>query len=386
MLIRKITKDEKKAAELISASAFHFHIDDIDSHMREQREYPPDDWGAFNDEGVLMSHVIDNDFETYFDGSLIKTGGIGAVSTLPEYRNSGAVRQIITRILEEDCKNGKIMSMLMPFSHEFYRKFGFETICVKNVCSFPPSVFSARRFNGRAVSWDDRQGASDYVKVYERFASDYNFMAKRDERKYLDDILQGEPHKSGIFCYMLYEGGPVAYLRYKYENNGGNTMKITDLAWDGAKGFAALTGFIGRFTADYDRVVMPVPTSIDLCSLASAPYDIEKKPLCSYMARPIDTAKILEVMKKPPEASFVIQVNDKLISRNNGTWRTDHDGVTASSDAPDIIVSERALAQLSSGAIDLREASYRDDVKIIKNEYTLESVFVHKPLFTEEDF
>ncbi len=40
----------------------------------------------------------------------IPVGGIGAVSTLPEYRDRGAIREIFVKLLKDAYKNGDVSS------------------------------------------------------------------------------------------------------------------------------------------------------------------------------------------------------------------------------------------------------------------------------------
>ena len=78
------------------------------------------DWGAFDEDGTLTARIINNQFELYLDGTAVQAGGIGAVSTLPEYRDKGSIRKIFQTLLPEAYRSGEILSALYPFSHAFY--------------------------------------------------------------------------------------------------------------------------------------------------------------------------------------------------------------------------------------------------------------------------
>ena len=140
MEVRQLSAAEHFEADLISHIAFHMHMADPEKAREDSGKLKEEDWGAFDPDGKMMARIINNRYDCYLDGTLIRNGGIGAVSTLPEYRNTGAVRAIFSKLLPNDYRNGTVISTLYPFSHAFYRKFGYETICQRNVYSFAPEV------------------------------------------------------------------------------------------------------------------------------------------------------------------------------------------------------------------------------------------------------
>ena len=61
-----------------------------------------------------------------FDGGTYKLGGVGGVSTLPQYRRGGVIRACVTASLKDMYANDFTFAFLYPFSMQYYRKFGFE--------------------------------------------------------------------------------------------------------------------------------------------------------------------------------------------------------------------------------------------------------------------
>ena len=106
---------------------FHHRVEDIDAKREKMEADTREAWGAFDDDEnkTLMAHIINYHYDFLVDGVPVKTGGIGAVSTLPEYRESGAVRAIFNELLPQAYSNGEVLSSLYPFNHKFYRKFGY---------------------------------------------------------------------------------------------------------------------------------------------------------------------------------------------------------------------------------------------------------------------
>ena len=131
MIVRRLKKEDLLDASRIRAISFHGKLNEEETAKR--LENTPDDqmhqhWGCFDEDGTMMACIINNDFAVHFDGRLVKMGGIGGVATLPEYRYGGAVKETLRAILKDARENGEVFSSLYPFSHEFYRKAGYESI------------------------------------------------------------------------------------------------------------------------------------------------------------------------------------------------------------------------------------------------------------------
>ena len=390
MEVRKLNGAERYEAELISVVAFHVRMEDPEKQKEESLKQTVEDWGAFSEDGKIMARIINHRFNTWLDGQLIANGGIGAVSTLPEYRNTGAIREIFAKLIPEARKNGEVISTLYPFSHAFYRKFGYETVRWRNDYVLAPSVLSGYRFDGVAELWNPDDPVSEYTALYNRFAENFNLAMRRDDEM-MKKHLRGVYYKDRKFGYLLRkEGKPVAYLVFQdIRNDPAAILSVEDLAWDGRDGLEAVLGFLARFSADYGTIRMFLPACLELLSVIRAPraYDISQTARQDYMIRVVNVQRLLEVIKKPDGASFVIRVEgDGHIPENNGTWAVSGDGAVMTDKAPDLTVSIQALGQLASGAVSLFEAMYRPDVTVSGNEGTLSKVFVRKPIIVEDHF
>ena len=390
MEVRKLKQNEKFDARLISTLAFHQRMEDPEKQRQESEADPVEDWGAFDENGRLMAHIIRHHFEFRLDGQWVPGGGIGAVSTLPEYRNSGAVRAIFGKLLPEAYREGEVLSALYPFSHAFYRKFGYETVRLKDTYRFPLSVLREYRFAGQAVQWQENSSVEPYLALYERFASCYNLAIRRDEKRMLENHLRGDWKKDREFAYLLKnDGRPVAYLIFlDIRHDPAAILSVQDAAWDGREGFLALLGFLARFSADYGSIEMSLPVSLQLTSLIHAPdaYEISQSAEWGYMVRAVNAEKLLTLIQKPVGCAFTVRVSDPLIPENNATWAVRSGSVTHTDAEADLSVSVQVLGQLACGCVSLSEAALHEDVEISGNEAVLEQVFVRKPLWVADHY
>ena len=391
MIVRKLTEQEHFESNMVSYIAFHMRMEDPEKVREDSKKLMIDDWGAFSEDGRIMARILNHRFDSMLDGRTVANGGIGGVSTLPEYRNSGAVRSIFEKLIPEAFRNGEIISTLYPFNHAFYRKFGYETVCWRNEYEFAPSVLSGYRFDGTAELWKPGDRVSEYTALYNRFTSGFNLAILRDDKRMLEEHLKGEYYKDRKFGYMLRENGtPVAYLIFQdIRHDPAAILSVQDLAWDGPAGFYALLGFLGRFTADYGTIRMFLPSSLQLFSLIRSPqaYDIAQTVTQGYMIRPVNVEKLLKIIRKPEGSRFVIRVeNDPYIEENNGTWEVSGSSTERTDKAPDLTVSIQALGQLAAGSVNLAEAMYRPDVTVHGNEDILAKMFIRKPILVEDHF
>ncbi len=390
MKVRQLSSGERFEADMISHIAFHMRMENPDEIREKSRQATVEDWGAFDDDGRMMARIINHRYESFLDGNRITNGGIGAVSTLPEYRNTGAIRAIFSKLIPSAFRSGEIISTLYPFNHAFYRKFGYETVCMKNQYIFAPEVLSSYRFEGRAIQWKPGDSLQAWLDLYHHFAGAFNLAICRDEESFLKAHFQGVYYRDRKFAYMLLEKErPAAYVIFQdVQHDPAAVLRVEDVAWIGRAGFMAVLGFLSRFSADYGSVELSLPMGLELLNLIQSPkaYDIEKKTQQSYMLRVVNVRRLLENMRKPSGIRFVIQVQDDLIPENTGIWEVNEGTVSRTESDPDLKTDVRALGQLAVGAVSLFEAEYRRDVTVFGNRSALESVFVRKPIFVEDHF
>lgn len=206
----------------------------------------------------------------------------------------------------------------------------------------------------------------------------------------MQEHLKGSPYQERKFTYLLMnEEKPAAYLTVQdVSQSKGPLLKVQDLAWDGPGGFESILGFLSRFTADYDRIELPLPSDIELYSIIRSrkTYEIEKETQPGFMVRLVNVPEALKRMRMPEGEAVIIRVEDELIPENNGTWKVFGGSVEAAEEEPDLIVSEQALTQMVIGAVSLYEASLMQEVRIMGKEDLLQRVFVRKPLYCAEHF
>ena len=381
--------DEKYRAAKISMTAFHVRSDEPEKQLRRWMCGDTEDWGAFTDDGVLMARIVNNSLSMKLYGSCVKCGGVGAVSTLPEYRGNGAVRAIFDVLLPHSYENGEVISALYPFSHSFYRRFGYETVCFANEYSFPPDVLSNYRFEGEAHQYSEGEPADVYSKLYDGFTSGFNLALSRTEEMQKDHI-GGNDIRDGKFTYLLsYGKRPAAYITFEdITDSGKAVIRVRDYAWDGRDGFLALLGFLPRFSSDYGEIRIMLPRGIELNSLLQSQraYDVVCRPKFGFMVRAVNVKKMLELLPDRKDIDIAIAVSDDLIPQNNATWRITENEVKRTDQVPDVKMSIQSLSQIAVGAVSPEESMLRSDTEIISAKDMFCRLFRHRKLYISENF
>ena len=382
MDIRKLTTtDERVWASLSNHLAFggRNSMENIRKSIEECTRFN-DDWGCFTDDGKMMAHVQNEHRLTMFDGHEVYTGCIGCVSTFPEYREGGAVREIFTGHLFPDAyANGEIFSYLFPFKHSFYRKFGYENCAELPIYKFSVTALNGRRFGGWAKLWLPGDDISEHTALYGKFIAKYNLTHVRTVEE-MKGRIHSDPFESRRYTYLLGSGdNACAYVTF---TDNARTIDVQDCAWLGKEGVDALLGFLARYSADYNAISIRMPSSMKLTSIMIDAKALANTELFTcYMARLINAKKALEMLKKPENADFTIEVIDEYIPENAGIWRVAGNSAEKCAAKPDITVSAAALAPMLLGYIALETAELRDDVKVHNNRETLEKIFVEKPIY-----
>lgn len=403
MTVKKLEGEERFEAHKLFVYCFHQRVDNIENERQKQEAETQEDWGAFDDDGKLMARIINNHYDFHLDGQAVKTGGIGGVATYPEYRETGAIREIFKVLLLEAYKNGEVLSALYPFNHKFYRKFGYEVVPFRNEYKMHPNVLKdyhslATEEKCEVRRWQAGEDVRDFLTVYNQFASGFNLSALRTEEMMHEHLEFEKEYIDRKFSYIFSrDGRPVAYLIFKDEfNPKAAVLKVEECAWTCRAGFNSILNFLARFSSDYGSIVLPLPKGIDLLKIIHAPnaYEIEKQACQHFMVRVMNVLKLFEVIRKPADCDFTIKVEDDLIEENNLTLRVlAGKGAEAGTAAgltnvskPDIELDIRALSQLAIGCSNLYEASLRSDVTINGNEEMLRRVFIEKPILITESF
>lgn len=391
MEYRKLTPAEAQQAAFIAAQAFDFSMsrEDLDKYLEEGSTRHVDVRGAVDEEGRVLAGMILNPYKVWFDGHIVGMGGIGGVSTLPEYRRGGHIRGIFRCVMDEMRERGMVFSFLYPFSHIFYRKFGYEVGSMQMHVEAPTDQLARYAQPGRAVQYQLGMDLEPFMQVDKAFAPRHNMMADRPLERW-KRVLEHDPLTTKIRTYVLYnaEDKPVAWFQF---TAGDHVMNIREMEWTDRQGLWAMLGFWGRFAGNYNTVTFHSSPELVAEVIWSEPHPVKTTWNRQGMNRVVDVQRALELMKKPAHPGEVIlRVQDEFCGWNDKTfrvaWEAGESRVDESSQTPDMTVSVQALSQMVTGLYPLEVVASRMDVQIDSKEKQLARLFPQKKVLCQEHF
>ena len=362
---------------------------------------PPEwSWGAFQN-GKLVSVIIEFDYLMRFDRQSVPLSGIGGVATLPEYRKGGLVRQIFDKFFAEAYEKGVLFSNLVPFSHNYYRQFGYETACARKIISIPLREFSHLKLKGEFIQIYPGDDTSKLNEVHNSYIDNLNHAIARDywpDNRAWKVFTKEDPYSTGVhvFLWMDDKGVPKGYVRYdtpRSNNENSKVISVQHLAFvdrDALYGVLSLCGVLG---AQFDKFQWVMPTFLDAADFVKDPFNIEQKIIPRDMTRVIHVKKALEKMRRPAgEGEYVIEVEDSTIKANKGRYLIEYgkegSRVTVSEKEPDMHCDVTVLSQLITGYRSLENALYsrNSGLEVHKNVEHLKQVFTERPQHLTEYF
>lgn len=406
MDIRPIKPEEKIFTEKIESVAFLIKRDfsavqdkgkesgDTGNGSKEAADAYKTGRAAFDENGKMCSCLQLIPFDVQFDGGIVPMAGIGGVASLPEEREKSGIRSIFEYAMQEMYEKGYVFSFLYPFSHTFYRKFGYELNMTPVSYSIP--LADCRHFtqSGRLKMYTKDMDASEIKSVYNEYIKDKNLAVIRTDKLW-DGFLEKDPYKDNVYLYVWYDknGSARGYIQFSanaaYESRC--NMLVSELIWLDREALAGIFSFLGKLTAQMDRMIWRAPSFLNLLPLFPEPYDIKQEKLTRGMNRIVNVEKALALMHMPECAGeVVIGVEDSFFPANSGSyyisWENGTHSVERTDKAPDMSCDVQALSQLVTGFLTVEELELAGRLDIKGNEKQLAKVFARKKLFINDHF
>ncbi len=151
----------------------------IDYYFRNV--WKPENCYVTKEDGKIISTISRNKHDIMFQGRIIRTSMITGVATLPEYRNRGYMKELMTIVLDA-CEHTELMTFIRTETPELYAPFGFEQ-------GFPRTQWSLQRHDLKRVSTFGcayEIQALDMLKVYSAYIRRFSGFYTRDLKYFID--------------------------------------------------------------------------------------------------------------------------------------------------------------------------------------------------------
>jgi len=361
---------------------------------------PPEwSWGVFEGK-KLLAGMTELEYLMTFDGHKAKMSGISGVGTLPESRHAGCVRRIFEKLLPEAYEKGVVFSNLTPFSHEFYRKFGYETACARNQLSLNAKDFVVIKPKGEFVQVFPGDDTSALAKIHSSYITGLNHGISRDywpDNRAWKIYIRDDPYTTGNFLYVWRDekGRARSYIKYQdVTEEGAHNMSVWELVYMDKDALYGALGIVAGLAAQFKKVKWMMPTFIDPFDFVGDSWSVGSTLTPRDMTRVVNVAEALCLMRRPEgEGAYIAELaDDPHVPANKGKYRVEFGaGITQvkrTAKKADITCDLLTLAQLVTGYRSLENAmiTRKNGLVVNGNLETLKRVFTARPQHVTEYF
>ncbi len=394
MIVRKTLPEENAAINRLFSVAFQTTPDKGPADADNPRICH---WGAFSEEGELMSSLSLTSYQIRFDGHACPMAGVGAVQTLPPYRRRGGIAACFAEALPTLFAEGVLFAYLYPFSTAFYRRFGFESCVMKIGCTvdlaqlrLPPQEGCFR------LAVKEKPLAEAICAVDQVWERRWNMEVLHGEEDY-GWLGKLDPCGSQEYLYVCFDaaGRAIGYTAFRAVKEAeGRDLVCSRFRFADREGYYALLGVFKSLAADhrFARFALPsdpaLPYLMGEWSLGAASFRLEP----AGMVRVINAREVLTRAAYRGSGEVRLQIRDGLIAENDGVFSLRFaDGravsVERTEEKPDAVLDIRAFSALIAGVCDFEGArDWMNGVEILDPAAPLERVFYRKSMTITEPF
>ncbi|MDR1374343.1 MAG: sterol carrier protein domain-containing protein, partial [Treponema sp.] len=291
-------------------------------------------------------------------------------------------------------------SSLTPFSHAYYRAFGYELACAHNEITVPVREFSRLKVRGSFTQISPGDDTAALAEVHAAYIAGLNHGICRDYwpgNRSWRIFTREDPYNTGTFLYLWRdgEGRPRSYIKYQDQAAGDeHIMSVQELAFTDREALYGVLGLVKGLATQFRKFKWLMPAFLDPADLVDNPWELAQRCLPRDMTRIINVKRALELMRRPcGEGSYTLEVaDDPFIPANKGRWRVEFgkegSRVSSTNAEPDLLCDIPALSQVVTGYRTLENAlrTRRAGLELRANRETLDRVFTWRPQHVTEYF
>lgn len=370
MIVRYLTRSDVAEHDKITSQAFSYSCDvgDPDSVLPCEKVL-----GAFDDDNkTLLADMEINDRKCRYDGGILTCAAIGGVAAKPEHRGKGAVRELFQRVF---TSGGYDISILYPFSEEYYRRLGYERVGLCHSVTVPFAGIAKIRRNTDVVLYEGKDTGL-LLDIYNRCAGKNDLSFVREDASAYSD----KPYLSQKFTYIWKEN---AYATFSVDREK-SMVFVREIYFDSYSSMLGILGFLRNYESNQTKLCfLKLPESTPLFNVIRELKSCEIKTSVLGAARVLDTEKVLRTHKYPArEGAFTIRVGDETIRTT-----VSENGVTTEKSGayePEVIMDVSTASKvLLTG---LRDAAYEPGITVKDPRSAFFGLFPPRSCFFSDEF
>lgn len=320
--VKPIQPELIKESYDLAAYAFNLKTDERSKKRFDYLFQYVEPLGTFEQE-QLKSQLLLLPLEVMIHGKVMSMGGIGYVSSYPETRGKGYVKQLFIEVLAKMNRDGMVLSYLDPFSYPFYRKFGYELafnqVQYQIKASNMPRV---ERYLGHMKRTDWESSKEVLKQIYTEKMAFSIGPVKRPDWIWERDLMRNEHEK--IALYKDTEGEAKGYICYHADAENATRFIVDELVYLTQEAFIGVWQFIASHQSTFETFIYTAHEDEDFLDLFPNPrMTNEIKPF--MMARIVNIQDFLMQFpfKEKAQTTFYLRVIDEFADWNHGLWQVE---------------------------------------------------------------
>jgi len=294
--------------------------------------------------------------EAFVDGRPRPMGGVAAVAAHPAYRRRGYAADLMRATLDGMRERGMHLSMLDPFSHSFYRAYGYELATEAIEYALKPTDLPTSGEQKRVRAYADGD-LFRMMELLEGRAAEHPCSIRRGAGRWRQ-VLAREGQEAVVYE----DGGAVeGYLLYEQRAGGGEpprTLRLSELVARTPAARSALISFAAAYDPRDYKVSLSTPRGEPLHPYLKDSH-VEARIEPGLMLRLVDVEGALGWLEREPDAPLVLEVSDDGIPKNAGEYTVGDGGVTRGAEAGERVkLDVRQLARLYAGYLPARQLAW----------------------------
>lgn len=300
MIIRFLTQDDVAEHDRVTSQAFSYacKIGDPESALPCEKVL-----GVFDDDNkTLFADFELLEKKCYYDGGFLTCAAVGGVAAKPEHRGKGAVKALFAHLFETA---GYDISILYPFSENYYRRLGYERAGRSISARIPFSELSEIRRNTDVTLYEGNN-AEKLLSIYNKCAQNYNLCFARGDT----EAFSSMPYSSQKYTYLWKDG---AYVTFKIDRKEG-VVSVSELYFDSRDSMLGILGFLRNFESNQKTIHFhKLPDRTPLLSVIREMKNCEIRIHSLGAVSVLQMENVLRQHKYPvKEGSFTMQAGDDL--------------------------------------------------------------------------
>ena len=346
-------------------------------------KYKPENTIIIEENDELMSSLQLNQYKINLNNKVYDTSYIVGVSTYPNARGKGYMKDIMDFSLNELYKKQQLVSLLMPIDYRLYKKYGYEH-CYDQL-EYKLNIEELKQFK---IAGDfekiNNNHISHMIDIYNKFLLNTNGYVVRD-KNYYENLFKEIKCENG-YMYIHKEENYEGYIIYFIMED---TMFVREVCYKNINSLKSMLKFVYNHNTQCKKVTImsPVIDSIRYILPNLKTSEINIKPF--MMGRVINLEKFLNTLSIECNDldSVYIDIIDNQIKENNNVFeisvKDNKVKAIKSNTKADIALSINYISQLAFSYIDIEKVLFLEN--ITKTKENTKAINLLKFIFNKKE-